>query len=142
MQVFLSRIHNLINHIFLIGFKRYTKLHWVKIYFATPNFDRITKDERATFEAKISAIGGTMGLFTGFSIISGVEIFYFVAEGWILFMISFIKKLINKTKKNQTNIINVEEEASEQNEEKWIEYFSFQMRKWSLCLVLNYYYFF
>ena len=59
-----------------------------------------------------------MGLFTGFSIISGVEIFYFVAEGWFLFMISFIKKLINKTKKNQTNIINVEEEASEQNEEK------------------------
>ena len=27
---------------------------------------------------KLSAIGGTMGLLTGFSIISGVEIIYFV----------------------------------------------------------------
>ena len=28
----------------------------------------------------LSAIGGTMGLFTGFSIISGIEILYFAVK--------------------------------------------------------------
>ena len=58
-------------------YDRSTKLHWIRIYFGTPTFDRITKDEKANFEDKLSAIGGTMGLLTGFSIISGVEIVYF-----------------------------------------------------------------
>ena len=31
-------------------------------------------------EAQVSLIGGTMGLLTGFSIISGVEIIYFTAK--------------------------------------------------------------
>ena len=39
-----------------------------------PAFDKITKDRAAKFVDQLSAIGGTMGLFTGFSIISGVEI--------------------------------------------------------------------
>ena len=49
----------------------------IRIYFSTPTFDRITKDEKANFEDKLSVIGGTMGLLTGFSLISGVEIIYF-----------------------------------------------------------------
>ena len=53
-------------------------LRFVKIFFATPTFDRITKDRAAKFVDMLSAIGGTMGLLTGFSIISGVEILYFV----------------------------------------------------------------
>ena len=36
----------------------------------------VTKDQAAKFVDKISAIGGTMGLLTGFSIISGVELLY------------------------------------------------------------------
>ena len=40
-------------------------------------FVRITKDQAAKFADVLSAIGGTMGLLTGFSIISGVEILYF-----------------------------------------------------------------
>ena len=52
----------------------------VRIYFDTPTFDRITKDERAKFEDMLSTIGGTMGLLTGFSIISGVEIVYFFVK--------------------------------------------------------------
>ena len=48
----------------------------VRIYFDTTTFDRITKDRAAKFVDMLSAIGGTMGLLTGFSIISGVEIFY------------------------------------------------------------------
>ena len=49
----------------------------VRIYFGATTFDRITKDSAAKFVDMLSAIGGTMGLLTGFSIISGVEILYF-----------------------------------------------------------------
>ena len=52
-------------------------LRYVRIYFDTPTFDKITKDRAAKFVDMLSAIGGTMGLLTGFSIISGVEILYF-----------------------------------------------------------------
>ena len=55
-------------------------LKYVRIYFDTPTFDRITKDRAAKFVDMLSAIGGTMGLLTGFSIISGVEILYHVAK--------------------------------------------------------------
>ena len=52
-------------------------LSYVEINFDTPKFERITKDRAAKFVDQLSAIGGTMGLLTGFSIISGVEIIYF-----------------------------------------------------------------
>ena len=55
-------------------------MRFVRIYFANPTFDRIEKDRAAKFVDMLSAIGGTMGLLTGFSIISGVEIFYFGAK--------------------------------------------------------------
>ena len=55
-------------------------LRFVRIYFSTPTFDRIEKDRAAKFVDMLSAIGGTMGLLTGFSIISGVEILYFAAK--------------------------------------------------------------
>ena len=55
-------------------------LKYVRIFFDTPTFDRITKDRAAKFVDMLSAIGGTMGLLTGFSIISGVEILYFAAK--------------------------------------------------------------
>ena len=56
------------------------KLRYVRIQFDTPTFDRITKDRAAKFVDMLSAIGGTMGLLTGFSIISGVEILYYAAK--------------------------------------------------------------
>ena len=52
-------------------------LRFLRIYFYATTFDRITKDRAAKFEDMLSAIGGTMGLLTGFSIISAVEIVYF-----------------------------------------------------------------
>ena len=55
-------------------------MRYVRIYFDTPTFDRITKDRAAKFVDMLSAIGGTMGLLTGFSIISGVEIIYFTIK--------------------------------------------------------------
>ena len=52
-------------------------LRFVRMHFLATTFDRITKDRAAKFVDMLSAIGGTMGLLTGFSIISGVEIVYF-----------------------------------------------------------------
>ena len=63
------------------------KLRYVRIFFDTPTFDRITKDRAAKFVDMLSAVGGTMGLLTGFSIISAVEIVYFAA----LFIFSKLK---------------------------------------------------
>ena len=52
----------------------------LQIYLATDTFDEIEKDDRVTTEAALGLIGGTMGLFTGFSILSGVEIFYYIIK--------------------------------------------------------------
>ena len=56
------------------------KLRFIRIKFDTPVFDKVTKDRSAKPVDMLSAIGGTMGLLTGFSIISGVEIIYFAAK--------------------------------------------------------------
>ena len=52
-------------------------LQLVEIYFDTATFDDIERDKKIKTEAQLSLIGGTMGLLTGFSIISGVEIVFF-----------------------------------------------------------------
>ena len=59
-----------------------SKLHVVQIYFDTATFDDIERDKKIKLEGQLSLIGGTMGLLTGFSIISGVEI--------VIFLIRFI----------------------------------------------------
>ena len=64
----------------------HNQLRLVRIYFKTPTFDRITKDRAAKFVDQLSAIGGTMGLLTGFSIISGIEILYFATKSFLKFM--------------------------------------------------------
>ena len=69
-----------------------SQLHYVKITFDTPKFEQITKDRAAKFVDQISAIGGTMGLLTGFSIISAVEILYFQ----IRISIHYFSRLKNK----------------------------------------------
>ena len=52
----------------------------VQIYFDTATYDQIERDKKMTLTAQIGLIGGTMGLLTGFSILSGVEILYFAAK--------------------------------------------------------------
>ena len=52
-------------------------LKYLRIFFEAEPFDKITKDSSAKFTDMLAAIGGTMGLLTGFSIISGIEILYF-----------------------------------------------------------------
>ena len=65
-------------------------LKYVRIYFDATTFDLITKDRAAKFVDKLSAIGGTMGLLTGFSIISAVEIVYF----FVKMILPTVKRLV------------------------------------------------
>ena len=45
-------------------------------FFSTNTYDEIQQDVKITTEAALGLIGGTMGLLTGFSILSRVEITY------------------------------------------------------------------
>ena len=75
----------------------------IQIYFNTATYDEIEKDRRVTVEAQLGVIGGTMGLLTGFSIVSGFEIVYFV----IRFILS-----LNQTKKKDHMISKFPSEVS------------------------------
>ena len=50
--------------------------------------------------AAVGLIGGTMGLFTGFSILSGVEIIYYLAK----FFMSIKLKKTDYQSRGETNI--------------------------------------
>ena len=65
-------------------------LQLVHIFFDTASYDEIERDKKIKFEGQLSLIGGTMGLLTGFSIISCVEILYFATR----FFAGFIKSKI------------------------------------------------
>ena len=77
------------------------KLEFIRIYFDATSFDKITKDRSDSAIDKLSAIGGTMGLLTGFSIISGVEILYFT----IKIVLSSFKRFIGSSKKGRRPIL-------------------------------------
>ena len=52
----------------------------IEIYFDTGTYDSIERDVKVTINAQLGLIGGTMGLLTGFSILSAVEIIYYLAK--------------------------------------------------------------
>ena len=52
----------------------------IQIYFDTATYDKIERDVKVTINAQLGLIGGTMGLLTGFSILSAVEIIYYLAK--------------------------------------------------------------
>ena len=58
----------------------YNPLQLVQITFDTATYDEIERDVKMTLTAQIGLIGGTMGLLTGFSILSGVEIVYYAVK--------------------------------------------------------------
>ena len=68
----------------------YSPMQLVQIYFNSATYDEVEKDVKVTLEAQLGLIGGTMGLLTGFSILSGVEIVYY------FFM--FLMRLVNTSK--------------------------------------------
>ena len=70
----------------------YHPLQVVQIYFRTATYDEIVNDVSVSLGDQISAIGGTMGLFAGFSILSAVEVLYFILK--------FLFSLMSRRKKH------------------------------------------
>ena len=81
-------------------------LRLVRIYFDTATFDDIEQDKKIKVEAQLSLIGGTMGLFSGFSIISGIEIIFFVAKFLFKSLINFMDKYRNQDDNNDNEVGN------------------------------------
>ena len=71
-------------------------LQILQIHFGTDTFDEIEKDVKMTLEGQLGLVGGTLGLLTGFSVLSGVEIIYYVAK---FFMSLWISKIQRRKKK-------------------------------------------
>ena len=63
-------------------------MHLVQFYFVPATYDEIERDRKLTLEAQLGLIGGTMGLFTGFSILSAIEIIYFAVRFFLSLKIS------------------------------------------------------
>ena len=59
------------------------QIHLIQIFIDTATYDEIEQDVKVTLEAQLGLIGGTMGLLTGFSILSGVEIIYYAIKFFI-----------------------------------------------------------
>ena len=70
-------------------------MKYVKIIFNAPVFDRVPKDSAAKFVDKLSAVGRTMGLLTGFCIIIGIGIAYFVFKTLFGYLNIFREKAVN-----------------------------------------------
>ena len=64
----------------------------VQIYFDTATFDEIEWDEKVKFTAALGLVGGTMGLLTGFSIISGIEVVFFLVKLVSPLLVNFVKQ--------------------------------------------------
>ena len=62
----------------------YQPLRVVQIYFDTATYDEIVKDVSVTLADRLGVIGGTMGLFSGFSFLSALEIVYFLIKALII----------------------------------------------------------
>ena len=87
-------------------------LRLVRIYFDTATFDDIERDEKIKTEAQVSLIGGTMGLFSGFSIISGIEIIFFLAK-FFYKGVARCKEMISNKDENNKNNLNVDDDNND-----------------------------
>ena len=55
-------------------------LQVVLVGIGSATYDQIEYDLAFTLEGALGLVGGTMGLFSGFSVLSGVEIVYYLAK--------------------------------------------------------------
>ena len=63
-------------------------IYFIEIFFDTSTYDEVEQDKKMTLEAQLGLIGGTMGLLTGFSILSGVEIIYYAIRFFVSVRVS------------------------------------------------------
>ena len=85
-----------LKQMFLIGYEWNDTYKMISIYIDTPAFDEVTKDRSYTFTDQLSTVRGTFGLLTGFSLISAVEILFFMAK--------FLMSLAKANKKKESTI--------------------------------------
>merc|ERR1712200_238813 len=67
---------------------------------------RATSVPRMSLSDKVSWIGGNLGLFTGFSLLSGFEIIY-----WLVFKVCFTRRPDSRSKVNNDNRENICDEC-------------------------------
>ena len=65
---------------FILASPNEDEMYFIEIYFDSSTYDKVEQDKKMTLEAQLGLIGGTMGLLTGFSILSGVEIIYYAVR--------------------------------------------------------------
>ena len=58
--------------------RRDIDLQFIQINLEPPTYDKIEQDVKMTFSSVVMDVSGTMGGFVGFSILSGVEMVYFL----------------------------------------------------------------
>ena len=63
--------------LFILASSNEAEIYFIEIFFDISTFDLVEQDKKMTLEAQLGLIGRTMGLLTGFSILSGVEIIYY-----------------------------------------------------------------
>ena len=73
-------------------------LKLVQIYFDTATFDEIERDKKVKFTAALGLVGRTMGLLTGFSIISGIEVVFFLFKLISPFVVDYVKQKMDSLK--------------------------------------------
>ena len=87
-------------------FRMQQHLNVIKIYFNAGSFDHVVRSAKTNFVSQLSLIGGTFGLFTGFSLLSFIEIVYFLLKA--MASIVTVKRPKHEKKvhqgKNNTNI--------------------------------------
>ena len=76
----MKNISKLNFYLFTAKEKPYSPLQLIQIFFNTATYDKIDRDVKITIEAQLGVIGGTMGLLTGFSLLSAVEVIFFAAK--------------------------------------------------------------
>ena len=74
--------------LFTLASSNEEEIYFIEIYFDTSTYDVVEQDKKMTLEAQLGLIGGTMGLLTGFSILSGVEILYYAIRFFVSLRIS------------------------------------------------------
>ena len=65
---------------FISALPNEAEMYFIEIFFDISTYDKVEQDKKMTLEAQLGLIGGTMGLLTGFSILSGVEIIYYAIK--------------------------------------------------------------
>ena len=70
----------------------FDKVRFLDIFSSLRSLMQVERDVKITLEGQLGVIGGTMGLFTGFSILSGVEIVYYIVK----YLLARLKFRINQ----------------------------------------------